>query len=208
MRAERVWVIAVAVGLAVAWPAVPTCADDDRPAEVERPRQQAVNPGIDLAAHLEVNVLLPPNHWRIHWRSGDLQNIVMPANGRLAVEGNLTLTGEPLPVAPERLRRTDDAVSTLLRQAQRDRLAAIVADRGLTAAQRRALELAMEADIRRVFSELAAARARHAGRLAQLGDDEWREFQKDVVACRRSIADPFGDESLFVAVRAGFEAGP
>ncbi|MFM9059335.1 MAG: hypothetical protein ACKOSQ_09470, partial [Planctomycetaceae bacterium] len=76
------------------------------------------------------------------------------------------------------------------------------------AARLRAFEFATVADIRRVMAVVAALRDRYEGRRANLGDDDWKAFQKDVQLCRRAIADPFGDDSLVAAVQAGIEPAP
>ena len=196
-------------GLAVAVIAAATAgrsiaADDDAPAATAAAarRAGARPPGIDLAAHVDVNVVLPPNQWRV---SGGLQNIVVAGGGRLVIDGNLTIGGEALPDQAERIRRTDEAVMARLRRAQRDVLESVAADPRIPADRRRHLELATEADIRRVATEVAQLRDRYAGERAHLGDDAWRRFQRDVQLCRRSLAEPFGEDSLFAAVRAGLE---
>ena len=160
-------------------------------------------PGIDLAAHVDINVVLPPNQWRI---GGGIQNIVVAGGGRLVIDGNLTIGGEAVPDSAERVRRADEALMVRLRKAQVDRLAAAATDPRSTAPRRRALELATEVDIRRVMTDVARLRHRYADRRANLGDEVWQRFQEDVQECRRSIADPFGDDSLFAAVRANFAA--
>lgn len=212
----------LAIALAAAWPPRATVGDDDVTAEAAPEpaapraggdvlvagaavRHEGGRPaagGIDLAAHVDINVVLPPNHWRV---AGGMNNLVIAGGGRLVIEGNLTIGGEPLGEAAERTRKTDDAVLVQLRSVQRSQLAAVTADPRLTAAQRRALELATEADIRRVLAAVAVERARYAGRRANLGDEEWRSFQKDITRCRRAIADPFGTDSLFAEVHAGLD---
>jgi len=212
---------AVAVALTAAGPLRASLGDDDvvqdvtpRPAPL-RPvgipgvvlQGAARPPAIDLAAHVDINVTLPERQWRV---AGGLNNIVIAGGGRLVVNGNLTIGGETVADPAERIRKSDEAVLTKLRQAQRERLAADAADPGLTAAQRRAVELASEADIRRVLLDVHRLRQHYADRRANLGDPDWQTFQKDVTVCRRAIADPFGDDSLVAAVRAGFgaAAGP
>lgn len=189
--------------LAAAWPTVR--GDDDVPAaagaaERAEPQRQA---DIDLAAHVDINVVLPPNHWRI---SGGAGQLVVLGGGRLQIDGHLTIGGEAMPPADERIRRADEAVRVRLRQAQRDRLAVVAAHAAFPADRRRALELATEADVNRVLTDVARLRNRYAGTRARLGDEVWQEFLGDVQACRRSIADPFGEGSLFSAVWAGFAA--
>jgi hypothetical protein len=200
MPGIRSWAAAVAVGLAIA---APVRAADDVPAAADAPaaRPRAGRPGIDLAAHVDINVVLPSNQWRV---SG-LENVVIAGGGRLVIEGNLTVGGEPVPEAKERIRRTDEVVSTRLRQLQQERLAAVAADARIPADRRRSLALATEADIGRVMAEVARLRRRYEGQRANLGDEAWHRFQKEMQECRRSLADPFGADSLFAAVRAGIE---
>lgn len=217
MRAWRARTGAVAVVLAAAWPVPRGSADDDVPAEAAAQpapragllRGQAVPgaarpPGIDLAAHVDVNVVLPTNQWRI---AGGLQNVVFGGRA-LVIDGHLTIGGEQVQATDERIRRTDEALLVRLRQAQRDRLAAVAADPQVPRDRRRSLELATEVDIRRVTTDVARLRDLYRGRRANLGDEEWQRFQKDVQVCRRALADPFGDDSLFAAVRAGIVPEP
>ena len=210
----RAGAIPVVIAVACAAPAVR--ADDDvvaAPAAPRPERQPPVMviggaggpPGIDLAAHVDINVVLPPNQWRI---GGGIQNLVIAGGGRLVIDGNLTIGGEPIAAKPERIRKADEVVLARLRQTQRDRLAAVAADQRIPADRRRAFELATEADIRRVMAEVATLRDRYEGRRANLGDDDWKAFQKDVQLCRRAIAEPFGDDSLVAAVLAGIEPAP
>lgn len=206
----------MALGIAAACAAPAGRADDDVVAApaAPRPERQAPvmviggaggAPGIDLAAHVDINVVLPTNQWRI---GGGVQNLVIAGGGRLVIDGNLTIGGEPIAAQAERVRKADEVVLARLRQTQRDRLAHVAADQRIPAARRRAFELATEADIRRVMAEVAALRDRYEGRRANLGDDDWKAFQKDVQLCRRAIADPFGDDSLVAAVQAGIEPAP
>lgn len=207
MRAWWIRAGAAALSLAAATPGPSARADDDVPAAAapaarRRGRRSA---GIDLAAHVDINVVLPPNTWRVN---GGLQNVFIGGGGRLVIDGNLTIGGEPIAAEPERVQRTDAALVAQLRQSQRDRLAAVAADRSIPPDRRRALELATEVDIRRVMTAVAVLRQRYAGERAELGDENWQRFQRDMQLCRRELADPFGDDSLFAAVRAGFEQGP
>lgn len=197
-------VVSVAGVLVLAAP--PLRADDDVPGLDVRPagheRREAA-PGIDLAEHVDLNVTLRGNEWRL---GGGMHGLVIAGGGPLVIEGNLTIGGAP-PLPPdERIRRTDEILVARLRQAQRDRLATVAADPHVPAAARRALELATEADIRRVLAEVARLRDRFAGRRAHLGDEDWREFQEEMRTCRRAIADPFGPGALFADVRAGLAA--
>jgi len=194
-----------AAALAAIAAAVAGRADDDVPAFEPAPAEQrsVARPGIDLAAHVDLNVTLRDNDWRL---GGGVQHVVIGGHGPLVFDGNLTIGGGTVQEPAERIRRTDEFVLVRLRQAQRDTLAALAGDPLVSAARLRALELATEADIRRVTAEIVRLRDRYAGRHANLGDEAWQTFQRDVRRCRRSIADPFGADSLFAAVRAGFAA--
>lgn len=198
------------------WPCVATAgvillvsplrADDDVPGIDVRPaahEHKDAAHGIDLAEHVDLNVTLRGNEWRL---GGGMHGLVIAGGGPLVIDGNLTIGGAP-PLAPdERIRRTDEILVARLRQAQRDRLASVAAGPRVPATGRRALELATEADIRRVLADVARLRERFAGRRAHLGDEDWREFQREMRLCRRSIADPFGHGALFADVWAGFAA--
>ena len=181
-------------------------ADDDLPilgaAPARLERAEAV-PSIDLAEHVDLNVTLRGDEWRL---GGGLRGVVIAGRGPLVIEGNLTIGGVPPQTPDERIRRTDEILMARLREAQRDRLARIAADPRVPADRRRALELATEADIRRVLADVARMRERFAGRRAHLGDDDWRDFQREMRQCRRSISDPFGHDALFAAVWAGLAA--
>lgn len=185
-------------------------AEDDVPAMDRRPPEQrrAADPGIDLAEHVDLNVTLRGNEWRL----GGAQHVVIGGRGPLVIDGNLTIGGVPPQTTDERIRRTDEILMARLREAQRERMASVAANPRVPATARRALELATEADIRRVLADVARLRERFAGRRAHLGDEEWHEFQREMRLCRRSISDPFGAGSLFSAVwAAGFatdDAGP
>lgn len=203
MQAGRWLSVASMALMAAALPAGNLRADDDvDPGGEAVAERRDVSPrGVDLAAHVDINVVLPPQHWQI---TGGLEHVVLGGAGRLVVEGNLTIGGAAPANAAERVRQTDEVLLARLRHAQGERLAGVAADPTFDPAQRRRLELATEADILRVLADVARLRQRYAGRRAQLGDDEWQRFQKDVAACRREVADPFGDDSLFAAVRTGF----
>lgn len=196
------WRLAAALTLLAA---TPVGADDDLPATGDRPAEPrpAAAPGIDLAAHVDLNVTLRDNEWRL---GGGVQHVVIGGAGPLVFDGNLTIGGGPVQEPAERTRRTDELVLARLRQTQRDALAAVAAEKRLPPGRLRALELATEADIRRVMEEIVRLRDRYAGRRANLGDEDWQVFQRDVRRCRRTIADPFGADSLFAAVLAGFKA--
>jgi hypothetical protein len=181
----------------------PLRADDDVPGLDVRPAghdRGEADPGIDLAEHVDLNVTLRGNEWRL---GGSMQGLVIAGGGPLVIEGNLTIGGVPPQTPDERIRRTDEILVARLRQAQRDRLASVAANPRVPAADRRVLELATEADIRRVLADVARLRDRFAGRRAHLGDEDWREFQQEMRTCRRAIADPFGHGALFTDVWAG-----
>lgn len=71
----------------------------------------------------------------------------------------------------------------------------------LSEAQRRKLELALEADIRRCVAEIEQVRRRYAGSSVNMRDREgqqkWHRFQQDVQRCRRRLLTLFEESSLF-----------
>lgn len=206
----RRWSRTAAVVALVAAGAAPPWADDDVPATDRRPaeRRPAAGADIDLAVHVDLNVTLRDNEWRL---GGGAQHVIVGGAGPLVFDGNLTIGAGPVQAPAERIRRTDEIVLARLREAQRERLATVTTHPLLPPDRRRALALATEADIRRAMAEVCRLRDRYAGRRATLGDEDWQAFQRDVRSCRRALADPFGQDSLFAAVWAGTvadETGP
>jgi hypothetical protein len=72
---------------------------------------------------------------------------------------------------------------------------------GLAAGQRRRLELALEADIRRCVVEIEEVRRSYAGVTVNMrerdGQQTWSRFQQDVQRCRRRLLTLFDDSSLY-----------
>lgn len=85
--------------------------------------------------------------------------------------------------------------------ARLDQVARICA---LSADQRRALELAIESDVRELAAAIDAERRRYAGVTVNMSDQEgqrrWHQFQQDVQRCRRRIEQLFDTGSLFAGV--------
>lgn len=187
--------------------AMPLRAGDDLPAPGVRgapPVRAEAAPGIDLGEHVDLNVVLRGDEWRL---GGGMRGLVIAGRGPLVIDGNLTIGGVPAQTPEDRIRRTEEILTARLREAQRERLEGVAADPRVPPASRRALELATEADIRRVLADVARLRERFAGRRAHLGDEDWRDFQREMRLCRRALSDPFGAGSLFSAVwAAGFAA--
>lgn len=72
---------------------------------------------------------------------------------------------------------------------------------GLAAGQRRRLELALEADIRRCAVDIEEVRRSYAGVTVNMRDREgqqtWSRFQQDAQRCRRRLMTLFDESSLF-----------
>lgn len=81
------------------------------------------------------------------------------------------------------------------------RLARVERTCGLSEAQRRKLELAMEADIRRCVADIEEIRRGYVGTSVNMrhrdGQQKWQRFQQDVQRCRRRLLSLFEESSLF-----------
>lgn len=100
--------------------------------------------------------------------------------------------GEPTALA------AGEAVAAVRRRG-RARIAVLERVCGLSAQQRRALELAIASDLRGLVEEIDACRARYAGvRLSADGDrSPLQQLQADVATCRRRLESALGPGSLF-----------
>ncbi len=101
-------------------------------------------------------------------------------------------------------RRQESPALTRARSAGIKRLERIESACGLSATQRRRLELAIESDARRFASDIDSVRDRYASRQVnmndQAGQKEWHAFQQDVQKCRERLRRLFEDGSLFTTV--------
>lgn len=171
---------AAALALVVAFAAAGLEAEDDAiaPGRLEGEDQAAQEDNVvDLGANFDSNLEHGGGGFVV--RPGDF---VGP--GRIADGGG----AEWPPLA--RVRAAGDA-----------RLAEVERACTPSAEQRRKLEFALEADIRRCVAEIAAIRSGYAGQTVNLrerdGQQRWQRFQQDVQRCRRLLAQPFGERSLF-----------
>ena len=162
--------------------------EDDR---VESPDDQAAAGArdanlVDLGANFDANVFdQRGDGWMLR---GNVVRRRMP--------------GQPAPVA-------ESAASPTIVRGRRvglarlDRVARICE---LSADQRRALELAIESDVRELAAVVDAERRRYAGVTVNMSDQEgqrrWHQFQQDVQRCRRRIEELFDAGSLFAGVIA------
>jgi hypothetical protein len=131
-------------------------------------------------------------------------------------EGRLTLVGGPPPTTAPGLPHQPAAIAAIRGIAAR-RLAEVTLAGGLSAADSRRLELALESDLRRITSEIVAIRQAYQGVTVLLGDaaseQMLRRYRADLSRCRKVLRDPLGDGSLFSSVLAGIDrranrAGP
>ena len=112
-------------------------------------------------------------------------------------------------------RLVEDALARRLAPVKRQAAARIATvDRivGLSAAQRKKLEVAAQSDLRRLVDTVAEARAKYAGRklkvdprtgLDAAGQQEVQQAQADGQRCRQLIQAAAGPESLLVKVMMG-----
>lgn len=112
-------------------------------------------------------------------------------------------------------KRVEDALARRLAPAERRAAARITTvDRivGLSAAQRKKLEVASQSDLRRLVDTVAEARAKYAGRklkvdprtgLDAAGQQEVQQANADGQRCRRLIQAAAGPESLLAKVMTG-----
>lgn len=112
-------------------------------------------------------------------------------------------------------KRVEDALARRLAPAERRAAARITTvDRivGLSAAQRKKLEVAAQSDLRRLVDTVAEARAKYAGRklkvdprtgLDAAGQQEVQQASADGQRCRQLIQAAAGPESLLAKVMTG-----
>lgn len=158
-------------------------ADDDGVREAGAAgEQQAEQEGnlVDLGANFDTNVFEQTGGgWVIRQGRG------RPGNGRLAAgdgENGSPALARVRAVGAARLERVERAC-------------------GLDEGQRRRLELALEADIRRCIAEIEEVRRTYAGASVNMrereGQQAWNRFQQDVQRCRRRLMNLFDESSLF-----------
>jgi len=123
-------------------------------------------------------------------------------------EGRLTLMGGPLPKTAAGQPDQPAAIAGI-RAIAAGRLAEVKHAGRLSAADSRRLELALESDLRRIASEIAAIRHGYQGVAVSLGDvaaeQMLQRYRADLSRCRKALRDPLGEGSLFSSVLAGIE---
>lgn len=100
----------------------------------------------------------------------------------------------------------DSAALATLRTLGANRIARIDAICGLTDQQRRALQLAVESDARRIADEIEAERRKYRDIGVDLRDQEgqkrFQQLQQDVQRCRAALRNPFAARSLLLETLA------
>lgn len=174
---------AAGAALALAAPSRLRAEDDavrstDAPADAEADAQGAL---VDLAANFDANLFQQPAGGWV-FRAG-----VMRPDAAFNAD-------------------SDEARIDGVLQAARARLAQIDRLCGLSAEQRRKLELALESDVRRFAAEVARTRSGYEHAMVNMrdraGQEQWRRFQQDVQRCRRLMRQLLDDGSLFAGVMA------
>lgn len=186
-RAATGWaVLCVLLGAAVR-------ADDDRVVEEPEAGPAAAQEPhfIELGANFDANLFEQAgNGW------------VLRGDGGRRPRGNLVVVpaGEADPLAESSAWRQARALGE-------KRLARLDEACRLSEAQRQALRLAIESDIRRFADEVDAVRSRYDGLRInmndQAGQKQWHQFQQDVQRCRNQLRGLFDEQSLFGRVLAG-----
>jgi len=191
-RSGRIRFQTVLTGLLLAAAAAPLQAVDDRVDEAaetaaDRGRQQ---PNVmDLGSNFDANVF-------DRRTSGFVLQARLP--GRVVIRGGVVELGPGEPEESPTLARARQQGEARLERV--DRLCR------LSEAQRLALHLALESDIRRVAEEVDATRDTYRGLSVNISEPDgrqvWQRFQQDVQQCRRLLQDLFGTGSLFAAALA------
>jgi len=160
-------------------------AEDDRaadPPDAGAPERQQPH-AIDLGANFDANLFEQQgNGWVLRGGPGGPRPAPSAAAGG---EPDSPTLDRVRPLGAKRLARIDEACR-------------------LDAAQRQALRLAIESDLRRFAEEVDAVRAAYAGRQVNMNDQdgqrEWHRFQQDVQRCRQRLRTLFDADSLFARV--------
>jgi hypothetical protein len=164
----------------VAWPAGLRAADDRvRPADDAAAEQAEDSNLVDLGAMFDTNLFEQPGGgWVIQ------QGVVRRTRPGLAGAGESPAVDRARATGRQRLERIDRAC-------------------GLSAAQRRALVLAMESDARRFAAEVDEVRQRYADVTVNMrdraGQQQWHQFQQDVQRCRGRLQRLFDADSLLAS---------
>jgi len=126
-------------------------------------------------------------------------NLYEQANG-LVIRGGGMRVRRPSPTGIVEPPEDSPALRRLRRLAQ-EQLERVERTCGLSADQRKRLELALESDARRIAADIDATRSRYAGAAVNFqqpeGQRKWQEFQQDIQRCRSQFQQAFGKDSLF-----------
>lgn len=181
------------VGVLVVAAAGPAAGVDDR--VVDEPvggQEGAVQPHlVDLGANFDPNVFEQRgNGWVL--RGGDAGNFAI---NRLVINGRVLVPGTPRPATGE------SSSLARIRELGARQVTRVDEHCGLSPAQRRRLELAVESDVRRLAEDVDEVRARYGGVRVDMnspaGQKQWHQFQQDVQGCRQRMRDLFNARSLF-----------
>lgn len=185
-RTQWAW-IAVVVCLVGQSPAM---ADDEVLSEESAENQARQQPHmIDLGVNFDSNLFeRNANTWVIQG--------AMQLNGGIRQNGGVVILEQgdsQVPESPALLKA---------RAAGQKRIERIGSACGLSDAQRKRLELAVESDARRFAADIDATRDRYRGRQVNMNDPigqkEWHAFQQDVQRCRERLRQLFDSGSLLV----------
>ncbi len=156
--------------------------DDEVAAEPQAGQAVAAQPHqVDLGANFDANLFEQHgNGWVL--RSG---LVLGRRSGRAAARAESGTAERGRSLGEKRLERIETAC-------------------GLTAEQRRRLQLAIESDVRRFVAEIEAVRERYAGLEVNINDPvgqkQWHAFQQDVQRCRDAMRGLFEEGSLFATI--------
>lgn len=137
---------------------------------------------------------------------GGAQIMVNGAVVQMAVDGGQPRTAAADPSA-------EPPVLVGLRKAAEPQLTRLDRTCGLSAEQRRLLQLALEADVRRVADDVERDRRKYIGQSANLGDQagqqKWNQLHQDIQRCRQVILRfDQGTEGLFWKARSSVLTAP
>jgi len=187
-RKQCAWSVIAVVGCLVGQS--PASADDEVLADETAEKQAIQQPHmIDLGVNFDSNLFeRSANTWVIQ---GGGQGGVIRMNGGVIVA-----------VQQGDSRGPESPALLKARAAGQKRIERIGSACGLSDAQRKRLELAVESDARRFAAEIDTTRARYQGRQVNMNDPagqkEWHAFQQDVQRCRERLRQIFDSGSLLV----------
>jgi hypothetical protein len=179
------WVL-LALGCAAVVAAVARAEDDRVVDDVPVALPRGPEHWVDLGANFDTNVFQQHGHGfnLVGSRTGERRSVT-PADD----DGARPVQSPSLP--PLRKRGNDNI----------RRIAAVC---GLSGPQRRKLQLAMEADVRRLAEDIDVERRKYQNREVnfndQAGQQAWQQFTQDVRRCRGWVLNMFDADSLLMKV--------